>query len=33
MSQEEDLLSYDDDEAIKFILNCLPEEQIGRAHV
>ena len=25
MSQEEDLLSYDDDEAIKFILNCLPE--------
>ena len=26
MSQEEDLLSYDDDEAIKFILNCLPEE-------
>ena len=26
MSQEEDLLSYDDDEAIKFILNYLPEE-------
>ena len=26
MSQEEDLLSYDDDEAIKFILNNLPEE-------
>ncbi len=26
MSQEKDLLSYDDDEAIKFILNYLPEE-------
>ena len=26
MSQEEDLLSYDDDEAIKFIFNNLPEE-------
>lgn len=26
MSQEEDLLSYDDDEAIKFIRNYLPQE-------
>ena len=26
MSQEKDLLSYDDDEAIKFILNYLQEE-------
>lgn len=26
MSQEEDLLSYDDDEAIKFIRNYLPQD-------
>ena len=39
MSQEEDLFAYDEDDAVRYILNVLPQElkekytQIGRAHV
>ncbi|MHB9056976.1 MAG: hypothetical protein ACYC2P_12635 [Paludibacteraceae bacterium] len=31
-TEEDDLLTYDDDEAVKFIINLVPEEMKGRVN-